>query len=196
MDTRNLQLPWLFGHWLCPFCATLRLLQLRTFPILASRERLWWVSRPKPGLSVYSLAKYEPLSDAVGCFNYDITTSNKFLHSLLIKYGFLANPPFMIFLDYGDLPAGHVWWHQKVPVLLFPSAAPSDWTQRVNLEFWAQGDEERRLNLFFGEDLRKSKAESLCQKRAIQAAQIWIWSGFFSQQTWCFKLQLLSIDQG
>lgn len=119
----------------------------------------------------------------------------KFVHSLLIKYGFLANPPFMIFLDYGDLPAGHVWWHQRVPVLLFPSAAPSDWTQRVNLEFWAQGDEERRLNLFFGENLRKSNAESLYQKLVIQAARIWIWYGFYSQQTWCLSCNCYQLTQ-
>ena len=76
----------------------------------------------------------------------------------MVCYGLLANPPCNIFIGYGDLTASHVWWHQGVPVLLFPAAAPSDWTQRVNLEFWAQGDEERRLNLFFGEDLRKAKA--------------------------------------
>eukprot|EP00438_Fugacium_kawagutii_P016500 Skav228923 [mRNA] locus=scaffold3800:79272:82371:+ [translate_table: standard] len=28
-----------------------------------------------------------------------------------------------------------------------PLGLSSDWTRRVNLEFWAQGDEERRLNL-------------------------------------------------
>ena len=88
----------------------------------------------------------------------------------MVCYGLLANPPCNIFIAYGDLPARHVWWHQGVPVLLFPAAAPSDWTQRVNLEFWAQGDEERRLNLFFGEDLRQAKA--LRQKIAIQEAQM------------------------